>query len=557
MIISATQKPLHGFQSVTDKQTKSKPEDASPNVTHWILDPTNQSRSKVRKKAQAAFLEYLHNTRSLQFTDAENISRNSPDFLAKLLKSVNVEADVGNSITRYLRYHPINEFEPFFESLGLKTPEYAPLLPRDLMFLSDDDLLLANYHVLCDYGIARNKIGKIFRESEEVFRYESGVLLSKLEAYEKLGLNQDFMRKVVIYSPYILIGGVNIEFVKVIEILKSVGLQFSWIEEHFSKHNYYNWGLMLRVLSSFTMMGCNEEQLGRMISQHPGLLFEASGGTTLSVFGFILKFGFTMDQMFSMFLQFPDSQVGKFYSNLRQCFMFLNEIGMKADETGKIFRSHPILLGSSALKKTNSLLTRLNVGKNRLCQYIQENPQVMKKWVMGSQVGPLPNSGENERQQMLKNKFLLDLGFGENLNKMDQALKVFRGKGSELQERFDCIVTAGLDRKEVIGMIRVSPQILNQKKDVIQKKIGVLVNDLGYPISSLVVFPSYLSYTPQRVNLRFSMYNWLKDQGKADPTLALSTIVATSENYFVRAFVNRHPGGPEVWQKLKKQICSN
>ena len=40
-----------------------------------------------------------------------------------------------------------------------------PLLPCNLMFLCDDELLLENYHVLCNNGIARNKIGKIYKEA--------------------------------------------------------------------------------------------------------------------------------------------------------------------------------------------------------------------------------------------------------------------------------------------------------------------------------------------------------------------------------------------------------
>jgi hypothetical protein len=91
---------------------------------------------------------------------------------------------------------------------------------------------------------------------------------------------------------------------------------------------------------------------------------------------------------------------------------------------------------------------------------------------------------------------------------------------------------------------------------VIQMKIDFLVNDLGYPISSLVTFPSLLSYTCQRVNLRLSMYNWLKDQGKADPRLSLSTVVACSDDTFRKQYVNRHPRGPQVWQDLKKRFCS-
>ncbi|KAK0585723.1 hypothetical protein LWI29_033072 [Acer saccharum] len=196
------------------------------------------------------------------------------------------------------------------------------------------------------------------------------------------------------------------------------------------------------------------------------------------------------------------------------------------------------------------------LGGKRLCEHIQENPLEMKKWVMGSKMEPLPKSGEKERSQMLKTKFLIDLGFTENSNEMEKALKDIRGRAWKLQERFDCIVKAGLDRQDVCKMIRVSPQILNQKKSVIELKIDLLVTGLGYPVSMLVTFPLYLAFGVLRIKLRTSMYNWLKDQGVVKPMLALRTIIGSPQKVFMQRLVNKHPEGPQVWQNLKKQICT-
>ncbi|KAJ0087753.1 hypothetical protein Patl1_33014 [Pistacia atlantica] len=108
---------------------------------------------------------------------------------------------------------------------------------------------------------------------------------------------------------------------------------------------------------------------------------------------------------------------------------------------------------------------------------------------------------------MAKTKFLEDVGLIQNPNEAERALKSFRGRGEELQERFDCIVNAGLDRKD-------------------------------------------------RIKLRLSMYNWLTEQGKAVPMLSLSTLIAFSDNTFMKRFVNQHPEGPRVLKDLKKQIYS-
>ncbi|KAL6138152.1 hypothetical protein ACLB2K_063438 [Fragaria x ananassa] len=527
-----------------------------------MLDITSTSTGRngggtsrvILKEAQAALLEYLHCTRGFQFMDAENMSKNSPQFLNKLLRSIDgkLDKDIGGLLSRYLRYHPINEFEPFFESLGLKPSEYIPHLPCNLMFLADDGLLLHNYTVLSSYGVARIKIGKIFKEAREVFRYDFEVLLSKLQAYEELGLSQFALVKFIVCSPCILVGDVNVPFVKLLEKLKCLGFKTHWIERNLSEDNSYSWNRILEVLRLFNEMGCSNKQLVELLGQHPDILFESSGERTLSLIGFLLKFGSTRSQICSMFLQFPQIQIVQFVLNLRKCVLVLNEIEMEVAEIQKIVCSHPLLLGSCALKSTNSLLSYLKIGKKRLSRYIQENPEALKKWVLGRRVEPLPDSEEDSKGKRVK--FLLDVGFVENSNKMEVALKLFRGKGGELQDRFNCLVNAGLNRQDVCDMIKVSPQILNQQRDVLQMKIDVLVNHLGYPVSSLVNFPSYLSYTTQRVKLRVFMYNWLRGQGTISPTLALSTVIAMAEKQFLSQYVNHHPCGPQVWHELKSKL---
>ncbi|KAL4377548.1 hypothetical protein GQ457_02G025570 [Hibiscus cannabinus] len=515
-------------------------------------DGTRISRTTL-KEAQAALLEYLHSTRSIQFIHAENMSKNSPRFLRKLLKKVEIVNGVRRSMSRFLRYHPINEFEPFFESLGLKHPEYTPLLPRDLMFLSDDCLLLENSRVLCEFGIERKKIGQIYKKAVQVFQHDFGVLPLKLQAYRELGLSQSFMVKVIVCSPYVLIGDVDMKFIKALEIIKSAGFDHVWIEEHLPEKESCNWNMIFGVLSIFRESCCSSE-FQRLISHNSRLLFEGSVDGLLSLIAFLLKFGLLVDQISSMLLQFPKIQVSQFVSNFVRCFMFFHDIEMEVESIGKIVRSYPILLGSCRLKKSNTLLNHLNVGKKRLCKYIQENPRELSKWGMGTRVRSLPESGEDIESQKLKMKFFLDLGYGENEDMMKKAFKVLRGRGGELQERFDCIANAGLEKEDVSKMVRASPQILNQSKAVIQSKLDILVKELGFPLSSLILFPSYLSYTTQRVRLRLAMYNWLKDEEKVEPDLALSTLVSCSDKLFLSRYVNNHPSGLQVWQDLKSKI---
>ncbi|RHN47951.1 putative transcription regulator mTERF family [Medicago truncatula] len=419
------------------------------------------------KEAQAALLEYLHSTRSLQFLDADNMCKNSPFFLQNLVhKTLKNENSINTKrlISRHLRYNPINEFEPFFESLGLKPSEYESLLPRDLIFLNDDPLLMANYHTLCNYGVPRSKMGKIFKQAPQVFKFENGVLVSKIKAYEDLGISASIL----------------VNAVAVVEMLKNIvakggdgDFDSGWIQWHYLDEVSCNWGLMLELLCLLSDTGFSEKQLAEIIHRSPCIVFEESGG------------------------------------------------------------------------------------KRRLCSILQDNPHEMKNWVLGIRVKPMVGLRdlEEEKSRVGKTEFLLRLGYVENTKEMDSAFKAFRGKGAELQERFDFIVNAGLTRDEVRRMIRVSPQILNQNTDRVKMKIEYLVKK-GFSVSDLVNFPSYLSYKSPRVKLRLSMYNWLVDHGAVTPGLALSTIIACTDNLFLQSYVKRHPSGLQVWEELQKEIHS-
>ncbi|XP_068653545.1 transcription termination factor MTEF18, mitochondrial-like [Aristolochia californica] len=475
----------------------------------------------ARNEAQNALFDYLHSTRGFHFTDAEHISKNSPIFLQRLLSKVENEQDIGWSLSRYFRYNPINEFEPFFESLGLKPSEILPLLPRRFMFLIEDDLMLENFHVLCNYGVPRSKIGKMFKQGVEIFKYEYGVLSSKLEAYEELGLSKQAIIKLVICCPTLLIGGVNQDFVGVLEELKGSDSENDWIAQCLSVKNTYHWNRMLGMLVFLKEMGCSKTGLGKLIRECPGFLFDDSGNKIYVLVALLMKLGLKTKEILSLLLQYPHILAGKFAHYLSVHFLF--EIGMETEEITKIVQTHPQVLGSCSLNKPRALLTRLKVSRDELCDIIKKDPIQLSTIASRSKRKLLQDAGDNRLHLLEKTNFLLKLGFVENSDEMVRALKQFRGRGDQLQERFDCLVDAGLDYHVVSSMIREAPAVLNQSRDVIGNKIYFLEKHLGYPLQSVVTFPTYLCYDIERIRLRFSMFRWLKEKGVVKQPIALST----------------------------------
>lgn len=512
------------------------------------------SRS-ARTEAQDVLFDYLHSTRSFHVTDAEHVSKNSPNFLQKLLSKVENGQDVGRSLSKFLRYNPINEFEPFFESLGLTQCEISALLPRNFMFLSDDCAMIENYHVLCDYGIARSRIGRMYMEVPAIFRYDRGELCSKVRAYEELGLSRSTVIKLVGCCPWLLVGGIDSEFVILLERLRGLGFQNDWIGGYLSGKSLYNWRRMYDTINFLEKVGYNEKQMGSLFKANPELLIDGSGKNVYVLVGRLIKLGLEMEEVLFLFSQNPQILLKKCAKNLWQAVSFLFDIRMKAEDIASIVSSHVQLLCSYSLKGPKTVLKSLNVGREDLCQIIMEDPSELPSLASKSKIcGNKHISRHSPSQYLEKTTFLLGLGYAENSDEMMKALKMFRGRGDELQERFDCLVQAGLDCNVVSNMIKQAPSVLNQTRHVIEKKIDCLRNLLGYPLQSIVAFPTYLCYDMERINLRFSMYAWLRDKGAAKSRLSLSTILACSDARFIKYFVDVHPEGPAQWERLRKSL---
>lgn len=195
----------------------------------------------------------------------------------------------------------------------------------------------------------------------------------------------------------------------------------------------------------------------------------------------------------------------------------------------------------------------MKVQRDSLREAIKEDP--LKLFHLASKSMPLEDdkhvSYQDPRKHLEKTAFLQTLGLAENSEEMEKAAKQFRGRGDQLQERFDCLVRAGLGVNAVSGLVKQAPMVLNQSKDVIEKKIDYLTNHLGYPLETIVSFPTYLCYDKRRIMQRFSMYAWLKVKAGSNKMLSLSTLLACSDARFVKYFVDVHPEGPPMWKSLQ------
>ncbi|KAG0475554.1 hypothetical protein HPP92_015240 [Vanilla planifolia] len=517
----------------------------------------------VRTDAENALFDYLYRTRCLSFSDAEHISKNSPVFVKNLIAKVKQGDEVGQAVSKFLLFNPINEFEPFLESLGLNPSELYPLLPHDRLFLSEDDGLIENYHTLCRYGVPRSKIGKMYKEGKEIFKYDSGVLNSKLKCYENLGLSKLTIIKLVTCSPSLLIGDLNEDFVRVLKKLKALGVDLDLIRGCFSDKNVYKWGRILKMLHFLDGMYSNKKHMASLINEHPRFVFHDSGKKIYILVALFLKLGLKIVDVVDLFVKHPQILAGRFVKRLWCSIIFLFDIGMGIKDIRKIVKTHAYVLGSSYCQSPVFVMQKLNLSKYRLRLTIRKDPNQFPHLVSMKNSVSLVLPTVNDTFLRDKIEFLLRLGFVENSDEFYRALKEFRGRGDLLQNRFDFLVNIGLDYHTVVEMIKSTPALVNQSVDAIDKKINYLLNELGYPLEVLAAYPSSLCFSLKRIKLRFSMFHWLKENGikfsiknrnTIKPTIAFNTILKCSDAYFFKLFVDRHPDGPEEWDRLKRSI---
>ncbi|CAN0913093.1 Transcription termination factor MTEF18, mitochondrial [Linum grandiflorum] len=456
---------------------------------------TGTSNATARTLAQGVLLDYLYSTRSLRFTDAEYISKNSPRFLARLLSEVDSRE---KDLAKFLRYNPINEFEPFLESLGLKPNECSSFLQQESVFLGDCEKggLLQNFQVLADYGVPRRQIGKVFTEAIEVFRDSSGLLLaSKLKGYEKLGLTKGIVIKLVTRCPSLLIGDVDCHFVKFFEKLNGLGLGSDWIFSYLKPKSSYNWRRMIETVNVLEKIGCNDKQLQTLLESDPEEVHV--------VLVLLFKLGLKPNEISSLFIDFPEIMSAKSAKNLRQSLLFMFEIGMEAEDCADIVSKHAKLLCSCYLKKQPKRVCKdLNIDSDNLRQMIINDPTKLFS-LSGKSKTPVVKRVDRPGSRPEKEAFLIRLGYVENTDEMVMALKKFRGRSDQLQERFDYLVQTGLDPNNVSSIIKRSPMVLNQTTQVLEKKIDCLTSYLGYPVDSIATFPAYLCYDVEKISKRF------------------------------------------------------
>ena len=235
----------------------------------------------------------------------------------------------------------------------------------------------------------------------------------------------------------------------------------------------------------------------------------------------------------------------------------LKHFGMNRKELRSFAEEHPYILGRNKMANLPHVVRAMDlhewffasmkVGNHcRLGTYMIGDPNEDLDTDYASSIEKI-HFLRTPVQTLGKLDFLHSIGFGEN-NLIIKVLENLHGTSAELQERFECLLGAGIQFSKLCKIIRLSPKILNQNPQSLEWKIKFLCEEIGSSLQYLDLFPAYLCYDlEKRIKPRYRFHTWLTEKGWSAKTYSLASMIATSEKSFLARISGIHPAAPKLW----------
>ncbi|PKA58270.1 hypothetical protein AXF42_Ash012994 [Apostasia shenzhenica] len=519
-------------------------------------------RRRAISEAQVALTEYLHGTRSLPFSIADHIASNSPISLSTLVFRASLGEESPTQYARVLRsflsYHPVNEFEFFFESIGLSL-SHPSVASRSPIFLSDDAPLLAAVSSLLRFGFPWTRLGVLYLDSPSIFSLPPGQLLSRLQGFESLGLRRLCVIAICLAFPSSLSASADdseteLLFRDLRTVLVDYGLECCAggdVEALFR---------FCRRIGVFYELGSEKGTMGEIMGQNREIIVQLDEFVLAQKLKFLLNLGLRREEVGVFALK----NCKIFYLDLNCTYIIIPDyllwLGLGKEEVDSLMKRCPFVKGKNKLGSLPGIMKALDLDKWFLTKVVCEKNLhfliLPNEYVDSCHSRMEAEFMEDlERLKLMKKQpfidakveFFLSIGFGKN-NMTSKVVRLVHGNQEKLQERLDCLIGLGISYPVICRMICAQPKLINQSKELIWQKVNYLIQDLGYDVQYLDSFPAFLMFhLEKRVKPRYRILNWLKDLGLLKHPLAPATVLANSQKKFIFTLSCIHPAAPKQW----------
>ncbi|KAL8028339.1 hypothetical protein ABFS82_14G150300 [Erythranthe guttata] len=507
-------------------------------------------RSKAIQESQKALSEYLHTTRSLPFPYADNIARNSPNSLSRIVSEIPFSpATFENSFQRFLRYHPVNELEFLSESIGLNSEEKNTILPPNTFFLSD----WKHFDVVCalaGLGFPWIKLGSLCKELLEIDQWQLRKKIAEIKGF--YGFNSVCVISICLVFPRVLYD----EMDGLLTDLKTLFLDYDLLS--CVEGNVDSLLDVCEKIKTFYDLGCEMGKIGELMGRSKSIFVEYSKEGLISKIDYFCKLNVQKDRIGLFLLSRPEYFGFDLESRVISVSGFLKHFGLNETEVESLETKYPHVFGRNRIANMPHIMRSVNLGEWFFERLKNESPSILDSYAISCTEDLDKHYADNLTKirakrtyahALKKLNFLHNIGFGENKFAM-KALFLLNSSSCQLQRRFDCLLRCGIEYSSLCAMVKLSAKILNQQESILEKKIRFLCSDMGSSLQYLDVFPGYLCYDlEKRIRPRFELHRWLMEKGYCEKEYSISTIIASSEKAFVARISRIHEGAAKKWEE--------
>ncbi|KAL3624521.1 hypothetical protein CASFOL_031189 [Castilleja foliolosa] len=511
-------------------------------------------RPKAIQESQKALTDYLHATRSLPFLYADNIARNSPQSLSKIVSEIPFSPpNFSSSFQRFLRYHPINELDFFFESIGLNC--YESKIPNTF-FISD----IKHFDAACalaGMGFPWSKLGLLCKDDFFIFESDPLDLKRKVtEIKNAYGFNRVILISICLAFPRVL--HIDDEMDGLLSDLKVLFLDYDlWSSfEDGDVDDVFDVCLKIKL---FYDLGCEMGKIGKLIGQSKAILIEHKKDDLISKIDFFRKLDVRNDEIGVFLLSNPEIFSFDLGNRVVSVSGFLEHLGLSDNVLEPLKQKYPHVFGKNRVANLPNVMRSLNLGEWFFRKMKNGDHSLLATYTISCspeeldghyKEGLIKIETKNTRLYVLKKlNFLHSIGFGENKFAI-KALWFLNSNDHHLHQRFYCLLRCGVEYSKACLLVNVMPKILNQHEKSIEKKIEYLCNDMGSNLDYLFVFPGYLCYDLEgRIKPRIKFHKWLTEKGLSRREYSLTTIIACSEKVFVKRLFRINRDVAMMWLK--------
>lgn len=461
-----------------------------------------------------------------------------------------------NSVQRFLRYHPVNEFEFFFESIGINHVEISPMLHMKKCFLCEDSKVFDAACALACYSFPWNKLCILYKGDVSIFSKEPCELEERLSHIERYGFGSTAVIGICLAFPYVL--GVKSGFLDEIDMLfddlKRVFLDFDLASS--VEGNVDAWFEICRKIAMFYELGCEKGKIGELMGRNKSIFVDYSEEVLAEKIDFFCRLDVNKEEVGLLVLSKPEILSFDLEARVISTIGFLKHLRLGVNRRKLIAQTYQYSMGRNRIANLPHVLRSLDLSEWFFDRLKNGGHGLLGNYVIGSDEDFDEDYAEHLQKiqaswtpfhTLHKLNFLHGIGFGENKLTM-KVLSLLHGPGDELQERFDCLLLGGINFSTLCKMITVSPKFLNQKAEFLEQKLKFLFLDMGLSQEELCGFPSCLCYDlEKRIMPRCLFHKWLREQDWCPYEYSLSSIVATSDKMFMARISGIHPDAPKKW----------